>query len=95
MDVDDILFIERVDGSSNIVTASGEQYKTSASLSDLEAKLDSDSFMRCHKSYIISLSRITRIEPYGRWTYVARFRDCELSALITAQKYEELKRLFL
>ncbi len=95
LDVDDILFIERVDGSSNIVTASGEQYKTSASLSDLEAKLDSDSFMRCHKSYIISLSRITRIEPYGRWTYVARFRDCESSALITAQKYEELKRLFL
>ena len=94
LDVEDILFIERMDGSTNIVTVSGEQFKTSASLSDLEAKLDSESFMRCHKSYIVNLSRITRIEPYGRWTYVAKFRNCELSALMTAQKYEEMKKLF-
>ena len=94
LDVEDILFIERIDGSTNIVTVSGEQFRTSASLSDLEAKLDSESFMRCHKSYIVNLSRITRIEPYGRWTYVAKFRNCELSALMTAQKYEEMKKLF-
>ena len=93
VDVEDILFIERMDGSTNIVTA-GEQYRTSASLSDLEAKLDPDRFMRCHKSYIINLSKITRIEPYGRWTYVARFRECEMSALMTAQKYEEIRKLF-
>lgn len=94
LDVEDILFIERMDGSTNIVTVSGEQFRTSASLSDLETKLDSESFMRCHKSYIVNLSRITRIEPYGRWTYVAKFRNCELSALMTAQKYEEMKKLF-
>ncbi|MCI9438296.1 MAG: LytTR family transcriptional regulator [Lachnospiraceae bacterium] len=54
------------------------------------------SFHPCHfsKSYIVNLSKITRIEPYGRWTYVAKFRGCELSALMTAQKYEEMKRLF-
>ncbi len=94
LDVEEILFIERMDGSTNIVTASGEQYRTSASLFDLETKLDSELFMRCHKSYIVNLSKITRIEPYGRWTYVAKFRGCELSALMTAQKYEEMKRLF-
>lgn len=92
--MEDILFIERIDGSTNIVTASGEQYRTSASLSDLGTKLDPDRFMRCHKSYIINLSRITRIEPYGGWTYVARFRECDMSALITAQKYEEIRKLF-
>lgn len=94
LDVEEILFIERMDGSTNIVTASGEQYRISASLFDLETKLDSELFMRCHKSYIGNLSKITRIEPYGRWTYVAKFRGCELSALMTAQKYEEMKRLF-
>jgi len=93
LDVDEILFIERTDGSTNIVTAK-EQYKTSISLSDVEAKLDADRFMRCHKSYIVNLSRITRIEPYGRWTYVVKFRDCGLSALMTARSYEEIKRLF-
>lgn len=93
LDVDEILFIERTDGSTNIVTT-GEQYKTSISLSDLETKLDADRFMRCHKSYIVNLSRITRIEPYGRWTYVIKFRDCDMSALMTARSYEEIKKLF-
>lgn len=93
LDVEEILFIERTEGSTNIVTT-GEQYKTSISLSDMEAKLDSDRFMRCHKSYIINLSRITRIEPYGRWTYVVRFRDCGMTALMTARSYEEIKKLF-
>ncbi len=93
LDVDEILFIERTDGSTNIVTAK-EQYKTSISLSDVETKLDADQFMRCHKSYIVNLSRITRIEPYGRWTYVVKFRDCGMSALMTARSYEEIKRLF-
>ena len=93
LDVEEILFIERMEGSTNIVTT-GEQYKTSISLSDLETKLDADRFMRCHKSYIVNLSRITRIEPYGRWTYVVKFRDCEMSALMTARSYEEIKKLF-
>lgn len=93
LDMEEILFIERTDGSTNIVAAT-EQYKTSISLSDLEARLDADRFMRCHKSYIVNLSRITRIEPYGRWTYVVKFRDCEMSALMTAHSYEEVRKLF-
>lgn len=93
VDAEEILFVERTEGSTNIVTA-GEQYRTSLSLSDMEAKLDADRFLRCHKSYIVNLSRITRIEPYGRWTYVVRFRNCELSALMTAQNYEKVRELF-
>ena len=93
LDVEEILFVERTEGSTNIVTAGG-QYKTSVSLSDLETKLDADRFLRCHKSYIINISRIVRIEPYGRWTYVVRFRDCEMSALMTAQNYEKIKKIF-
>ena len=93
LDVEEILFIERSEGSTNIVTA-GEQYKTSVSLSNMEAKLDSSRFMRCHKSYIINLSKISRIEPYGRWTYVVKFRGCKMSALMTAHSYEEIKKLF-
>ena len=93
LDMEEILFIERTEGSTNIVAAT-EQYKTSISLSALEARLDADRFMRCHKSYIVNLSRITRIEPYGRWTYVVKFRDCEMSALMTARSYEEVRKLF-
>lgn len=93
LDVEEILFIERTEGCTNIVTV-GEQYKTSISLSDMETKLDADRFLRCHKSYIINLSKITRIEPYGRWTYVVRFRNCDMSALMTARNYEKIREIF-
>lgn len=93
LNLEEILFIERTQGSTNIVTA-GESYKTSASLSDLEAKLDGEQFMRCHKSYIVNLSKIARIEPYGRWTYVVKFRDCGLWALMTAASYDQVRKLF-
>ena len=93
LDVEEILFIERAEGCTNIVTV-GEQYKTSISLSDMETKLDADRFLRCHKSYIINLSKITRIEPYGRWTYVVRFRNCDMSALMTARNYEKIREIF-
>lgn len=93
LDVEEILFVERTEGSTNIVTV-GDQYRTSISLSDMETKLDDDRFLRCHKSYIVNLSKVTRIEPYGRWTYVVKFRNCELSALMTAQNYEKVRKMF-
>lgn len=93
VDVQDILMAERVDGSTNIVTED-EEYRTNVSLSELEERLDKDMFMRCHKSYIVNLSRITRIEPYGRWTYVVKFKNSTATALITAQNYEEVKKIF-
>lgn len=90
---EDIIFIERKESSTIIVTGD-EIYKTSVSLSSLEEKLDDKDFMRCHKSYIISLHRITKIEPYGRWTYIVKFKGTGESALMTAKCYEEIKKMF-
>ena len=57
-------------------------------------KLDPEVFFRCHKSYIINLSCIDSITPYGRWTYVVKLRGTKQDALITHEKYEELEKLF-
>lgn len=88
--VDEIVFIERSESSTAIVTVT-DTFRTSANLTELEQRLPSARFMRCHKSYIINIDRIIKIEPYGRWTYVVRFKGTDANALITAQKYEELK----
>ncbi len=93
VDKKDIIFIERSENATNIVTEE-EIYKTSVSLSAMEEKLNDQEFMRCHKSYIINLSRISRIEPYGRWTYIVKFKGTSESALMTAQNYEEIKKIF-
>lgn len=92
VDIAEIIFAERSDGATNIVTGT-ESYRTSISLSDLEEKLQ-EGFMRCHKSYLVNLSKITRMEPYGRWTYLVKFHGTEATALMTTQSYEEVKRIF-
>ena len=93
VDTKDIIMLERIDGLTHIVTKD-EVFQSSASLADIEAKLDPTVFFRCHKSYIINLSCISRIEPYGRWTFTVTLKGCKESALLTAQNYESLKELF-
>lgn len=88
----EIIMIERFDHQTVIYTAE-ETYKTSVSLSDLEEKLPAG-FMRSHKSYLINTGMITKIEPYGRWTYVVKFKGFTETALITSAKYDELKARF-
>ncbi|HEY8422854.1 MAG TPA: LytTR family transcriptional regulator DNA-binding domain-containing protein, partial [Thermoclostridium sp.] len=51
-------------------------------------------FLRSHKSYIINISMVYKIYPYGRWTYVAKLRNTDMDALITHEKYEEIQKRF-
>ena len=93
VDKKEIIFVERSDNATSIVTQE-ETYKTAVSLGAIEEKLNGTEFMRCHKSYIINLSKITKIEPYGRWTYIVKFKGTSDTALMTAQNYEEIKKIF-
>lgn len=92
--IPDIVLIQRENNATVIYTET-ESYVTSVSMTELEKKLDPEQFLRSHKSYIINLSRIRKIEPYGRWTYVVHFQGRKEDALITAEKFEEIKKRFL
>ncbi|MDD3172767.1 MAG: LytTR family DNA-binding domain-containing protein [Herbinix sp.] len=94
VNIHDIILIQR-ENSSTVIYTTKDSYTTSVSLSDIESKLDTEQFMRSHKSYLINISQIKKIEPYGRWTYIVTFHDIGKDALMTADKLEELKRRFL
>lgn len=89
----DIIIIER-ENRSTVIYTSDESYITSEALGDIEEKLDKTLFFRSHKSYIINLSKIHKIYPYGRWTYTVELKNTDRDALLTHDKYEELKELF-
>lgn len=93
IDTSDIIMVERTDGMCRIVT-SEEVFLTSTSLSSIQEKLDPDEFMRCHKSYIVRTDAIKKLEVYGRWTYTVSLKDTEETALMTADKYNEMKQNF-
>ena len=94
IDEEDIIIIQRENRSTVIYTSDGHRFVTSESLNDLDARLDNNLFLRSHKSYIINISMIYKIYPYGRWTYIAKLRNTDLDALVTQEKYEEIKRRF-
>lgn len=93
VDAKEIVLVQREEKSTVIYT-SNDSFITSASLTDIEEKLDKSQFFRSHKSYIINLSMISRIYPYGRWTYVVKLKGIDGDALLTHEKYEEIKKLF-
>ena len=93
VDIDEIVLVQRENNSTVIYTVN-DSFVTSAKMSDIEQKLDTERFLRSHKSYIINLNRIKTIEPYGRWTYIVTFKDMDRDALITQEKYEEIKKRF-
>lgn len=94
LDTKDIILIQREDGATVIYTTDGGSYTTSEGLTDLEERLDSKIFFRSHKSYIINLYMINKIYPYGRWTYIVKLKNTTCDALITHEKYEDIKRMF-
>ncbi len=89
----DIVLAQREDGSTVIYTLK-DRITTSEPLGELEKRLDPSRFFRSHKSYIINLKKITKVYPYGRWTYIVKFEGTERDALITHEKFSKLEEMF-
>lgn len=90
--VGDIIMVERKERSSYIVTGD-ETYTTAKNLNDLWPYFQGRGYMRSHRAFIIKLSEVTRIFPYGRWTWQVNMKGTDRTALITKEKLEELEEL--
>lgn len=93
VDMKDIIIIQREDRNTVIYTVDSS-YTTSEGMSELEERLDKTQFFRSHKSYIINLSMISKIYPYGRWTYIVKLKNTDKDALLTHERYDVLKDMF-
>src|SRR5262249_19053318 len=52
-----------------------KSYLKQQTISSLEAQLDPKRFVRIHRSYIVNLERIARVEPYTKDSRVAVLQD--------------------
>ena len=94
LDLSEIVLVQREDRATVIYTEDGNKYVTGDSLAEIDERLPDDLFFRTHKSYVVSLSHIESISPYGRWTYVVKLRGTKMDALITHDRYEILQQMF-
>ena len=51
--------------------AEGKKHLKQQTISSLESALDPSRFLRIHRSFIVNLERVARIEPYGKDSHVA------------------------
>lgn len=63
--VDDLVYLKAEDDYVLLVTAEGHWLK-SETMKDYEASLPADKFVRVHRSYIVNIGKITKIERYGQ-----------------------------
>jgi two-component system, LytTR family, response regulator len=53
------------------LASEGKKHLKQQTIASLEAALDPKQFVRVHRSYVVNLERVTRIEPYGKDSRVA------------------------
>jgi two-component system, LytTR family, response regulator len=88
---EDIFFLEAADDYVKIHTAEGGFLKNKT-MNFFEKTLDASSFVRTHRSYIVNIREITRIDPYEKEHYRAVLRS---QALVPVSKtgYGKLKEV--
>lgn len=71
--------------------AGGRRLRKQQTLAQLESQLDRSRFVRIHRSYLLNLERVTRIDPYGKDSWQVILADGSHLPM-SRSGYERLKQ---
>lgn len=57
------------------LASQGKKYLKQQTISSLESSLDPKNFLRIHRSYLVNLERVVKLEPYTKDSHVAILQD--------------------
>lgn len=89
--LDEILFIESEDDYVMIHTSKGK-YLKHQTMKFYEENLNPSKFIRIHRSYIVKVSEINKIEKYGKDTYQVVLKNGK-DLKVSRSRYQELKSM--
>jgi two-component system, LytTR family, response regulator len=89
--VPEIKYLEANDDYVNIFTKEGKFLKNKT-LSYFEKSLPPDSFVRVHRSYMVNIAEITKIEPYEKEGYLLKLKGGE-TVPVSKTGYPKLKSI--
>jgi two-component system LytT family response regulator len=87
----DIQYIEAADDYIKIVTADGSFLKKNT-LGSIERALDPQQFVRVHRSWLVPVTQIGKIEPYEKESHIARLQ-CGAKILVSKSGMARLKEV--
>lgn len=86
----EVIMLEAADDYVKIHTAKGAFLKK-RTMQSFEANLPSSQFVRVHRSYIVNIAQITRIDPMEKENHVALLKDGP-SVPVSKAGYQKLKQ---
>jgi two-component system LytT family response regulator len=90
--LNEVLYIESEDDYVMIHTVKGKHLKHQT-MKFYEQQLDSKRFIRIHRSYIVNVSEINKIEKFGKETYQVVLKNGK-ALKVSRSRYQELKTMF-
>ena len=94
LDPREIDFVESAN-RVNYASVRGELYPTALTMDELEAELERFGFFRCHRSYIVNVQKVAKVERYTRNTYNLVLSDAHHSSLpLSKGRAEEMRERF-
>jgi len=72
--VDDIQYLEAAGDYVEVYTAKGK-YLKQKTMYYFEQQFDPDQFIRVHRSYIVSVNQINKLEPYSKDNYILYLKN--------------------
>ncbi|MCI2242856.1 LytTR family DNA-binding domain-containing protein [Adlercreutzia faecimuris] len=94
LDPREIDFIESAN-RVNYASVRGELYPTALTMDELEGELERFGFFRCHRSYIVNVQKVAKVERYTRNTYNLVLSDARHSSLpLSKGRAEEMRDRF-
>lgn len=90
---EDIIVVEADKKESRVYTTK-ECYLTKMKISDWEEQLPENQFYRCHRSYLVNLSKVREIEPWFNNSFMIHMENCPVKIPVSRNNMKEFKSLF-
>ena len=95
VDAEDMIFAAISDGLISVVARDVEGSSNYRTLEELHAALDSESFWRPHRSYLINIHHIKEVVPWFKSSYMLKMNDKKQTEVpVSRQQTKRLRELF-
>ena len=95
VDSEDIIFASIEDGLITVIGREVEGTSNYRTLEELHATLDSDSFWRPHRSYLVNIHHIKEVVPWFKSSYMLKMSDKKQAEIpVSRAQTKRLRELF-
>ena len=95
VDAEDMIFASIQDGLISVAATETDGSSNYRTLEELHAALDSESFWRPHRSYLVNIHHIKEVVPWFKSSYMLKMNDKKQTEIpVSRQQTKRLRELF-